>query len=248
MQSGKVTPVIDRRYKLSEVPEAIRYLEQGHARGKVVITVEDNPSLVSANLAANSTNTVGSVLIASELIGMIIGVTIVPIVAALALNRRFQRRNPGKKPYRWGYYFSIMSILGGLGLGLMLEFGVSAVIICGAIYAVLAWFFAQRHYWAWIYLPVEALDGGHWQHRNGLIIPRRQERSRLSPDQDFPFFCGRGSFLDEDESIIPLWIMFAYRQLFGAVGSLRDGRRADQSHRCPPPHERQQRGRHCHLY
>jgi NADPH:quinone reductase-like Zn-dependent oxidoreductase len=40
MQSGKVTPVIDRRYKLSEVPAAIRYLEEGHARGKVVINVE----------------------------------------------------------------------------------------------------------------------------------------------------------------------------------------------------------------
>jgi NADPH:quinone reductase-like Zn-dependent oxidoreductase len=32
-------PVIDRRYPLSEAPEAIRYLEEGHARGKVVITV-----------------------------------------------------------------------------------------------------------------------------------------------------------------------------------------------------------------
>ncbi|PYJ20392.1 MAG: alcohol dehydrogenase [Verrucomicrobia bacterium] len=40
MQSGKVTPVIDRTYKLSEVPAAIAYLEQGHARGKVVITLE----------------------------------------------------------------------------------------------------------------------------------------------------------------------------------------------------------------
>jgi len=40
MQSGKVTPVIDRRYKLSETPEALRYLEKGHARGKVVVTVE----------------------------------------------------------------------------------------------------------------------------------------------------------------------------------------------------------------
>jgi NADPH:quinone reductase-like Zn-dependent oxidoreductase len=40
MQAGKVTPVIDRRYGLSEVPEAIRYLEEGHARGKVVITLE----------------------------------------------------------------------------------------------------------------------------------------------------------------------------------------------------------------
>ena len=39
MAAGKVTPVIDKRYSLSEVPEAIRYLEQGHARGKVVITV-----------------------------------------------------------------------------------------------------------------------------------------------------------------------------------------------------------------
>ena len=40
MQSGKVTPVIDRTYKLNETADALRYLEQGHARGKVVITVE----------------------------------------------------------------------------------------------------------------------------------------------------------------------------------------------------------------
>lgn len=40
MQSGKMTPVIDRTYKLSEVPTALAYLEQGHARGKVVITVD----------------------------------------------------------------------------------------------------------------------------------------------------------------------------------------------------------------
>lgn len=42
MEARKVTPVIDRCYTLSEVPEAIRYLEQGHARGKVVITLECN--------------------------------------------------------------------------------------------------------------------------------------------------------------------------------------------------------------
>jgi NADPH:quinone reductase-like Zn-dependent oxidoreductase len=40
MAAGKVTPVIDKRYNLREVPEAIRYLEEGHARGKVVITLE----------------------------------------------------------------------------------------------------------------------------------------------------------------------------------------------------------------
>jgi NADPH:quinone reductase-like Zn-dependent oxidoreductase len=38
METGKVTPVIDRRYTLNEVPQAMRYLEEGHARGKVVIT------------------------------------------------------------------------------------------------------------------------------------------------------------------------------------------------------------------
>jgi NADPH:quinone reductase-like Zn-dependent oxidoreductase len=38
LEAGKVVPVIDRRYALSETSEAIRYLEEGHARGKVVIT------------------------------------------------------------------------------------------------------------------------------------------------------------------------------------------------------------------
>jgi NADPH:quinone reductase-like Zn-dependent oxidoreductase len=39
IEAGKLTPVIDRTYPLGEVPEAIRYLEEGHARGKVVISV-----------------------------------------------------------------------------------------------------------------------------------------------------------------------------------------------------------------
>jgi NADPH:quinone reductase-like Zn-dependent oxidoreductase len=39
IEAGKVTPVIDRTYPLREVPTAIRYVEDGHARGKVVITV-----------------------------------------------------------------------------------------------------------------------------------------------------------------------------------------------------------------
>jgi NADPH:quinone reductase-like Zn-dependent oxidoreductase len=42
LESGKVVPVIDRGYPLAEVPEAIKYLIAGHARGKVVITVEQN--------------------------------------------------------------------------------------------------------------------------------------------------------------------------------------------------------------
>jgi NADPH:quinone reductase-like Zn-dependent oxidoreductase len=39
IEAGKVKPVIDRMYPLSEVPEAIGYLEAGHARGKAVITI-----------------------------------------------------------------------------------------------------------------------------------------------------------------------------------------------------------------
>jgi NADPH:quinone reductase-like Zn-dependent oxidoreductase len=39
IEAGKITPVIDRTFPLSEAPEAIRYLESGRARGKVVITV-----------------------------------------------------------------------------------------------------------------------------------------------------------------------------------------------------------------
>ena len=40
IQSGKLTPVIDRRYPLSEAAEALRYVEKGHARGKVVLSVD----------------------------------------------------------------------------------------------------------------------------------------------------------------------------------------------------------------
>ncbi|MGH9235700.1 MAG: NAD(P)-dependent alcohol dehydrogenase [Acidimicrobiales bacterium] len=39
IEAGKVTPAVDRTYPLSDAPQAIRYLEQGHARGKVVIAV-----------------------------------------------------------------------------------------------------------------------------------------------------------------------------------------------------------------
>ena len=39
-EAGKVVPIIDRRYPLSETAEALQYLEEGHARGKIVITME----------------------------------------------------------------------------------------------------------------------------------------------------------------------------------------------------------------
>jgi NADPH:quinone reductase-like Zn-dependent oxidoreductase len=41
IEDGKVTPVIDRTYPFAEVPEALRYIERGHARGKVAVSVGD---------------------------------------------------------------------------------------------------------------------------------------------------------------------------------------------------------------
>src|SRR5207253_9541463 len=41
-EAGQIVPVIDRRYPLSEVPEALRYLGEGHVKGKVVISVEQD--------------------------------------------------------------------------------------------------------------------------------------------------------------------------------------------------------------
>ena len=40
LEAGKVVPVIERRYPLNEAAEAVRYVEGGHAQGKVVLTVE----------------------------------------------------------------------------------------------------------------------------------------------------------------------------------------------------------------
>jgi NADPH:quinone reductase-like Zn-dependent oxidoreductase len=42
MQAGKLTPVIDRRYKLAETAQALGYLEQGHAKGKIIIAVDQS--------------------------------------------------------------------------------------------------------------------------------------------------------------------------------------------------------------
>jgi len=40
IQSGKVAPVIDRTYKMNQTADAVRYMEEGHARGKVVVTID----------------------------------------------------------------------------------------------------------------------------------------------------------------------------------------------------------------
>ena len=42
IEAGKVSPAIDRRYPLNEAADAMRYLEEGHARGKIAITISQN--------------------------------------------------------------------------------------------------------------------------------------------------------------------------------------------------------------
>ena len=163
IQTGKVKPVIDRTYPFNQLPEAMRYLEEGHARGKVVITVGDNiePVAPSTN-HLGSANTPSPILIALGLIAVPLLIFIAPIVAALVLNRGFKARHPDKRGYRWGYYFSIMAFIGGLGLGAFLELGFAGVIVCGLIYAALAWAFAQRKHWAWIALTILSFNPIAW--------------------------------------------------------------------------------------
>lgn len=55
MESKEVTPVIDRRFSLREVPEAIRYLEAGHARGKVIVSVRQESSAQTQSAASAGT-------------------------------------------------------------------------------------------------------------------------------------------------------------------------------------------------
>jgi NADPH:quinone reductase-like Zn-dependent oxidoreductase len=164
LESGKVKPVIDRRYPLSQIAEAMRYLEQGHARGKVIVTMEPgaeagpaHPKVASAALRPDAPG-----LVLFEFIAFLFSMLIVPIIIALALNRRFKRRNPEKRSYRWGYYFSIMSFIAVLGLSYLLFESVTAVIGFALLYAVLAWFFAQRHHWAWIALTILSFNPIAW--------------------------------------------------------------------------------------
>ena len=161
MRTGKVTPVIDRRYTLAQAPEAIRYLEEGHARGKVVITMDEGAGTAPSGAAPDPgpAGTTGPALIALAIAAVAIGG---PIVAAFALNRRFSRRNPGKRPYRWGYYVSIQSAIEGLALGIVLESGVGVAIVCAVVYATLAWCFARRQRWAWIALTIASLNPVVW--------------------------------------------------------------------------------------
>jgi NADPH:quinone reductase-like Zn-dependent oxidoreductase len=160
MQSGKVTPVIDRRYKLSEVPDAIRYLEEGHARGKVVITLEeDDPALPIRKNFQTVSASIGPELTLASFLAIAIGA---PIAGAIALNRRFQRLNPGKRPFRWGYYFSLQALVAGICLGIALELGVAVLLGCILLFAWLAWSFARRRHWAWVALTVISLNPLAW--------------------------------------------------------------------------------------
>ena len=180
IQAGKVKPVIDRTYPFNQLPDAMRYLEEGHARGKVVVTVGDNiePVAPSAN-RTGSASTPSPILIALEILAIPFGVLIVPIIAAFVLNRRFKRRNPDKRGYRWGYYFSIMLFIAGLVVGLFMEAGATGVIVCGLIYGLLAWFFAQRQHWAWIVLTILSFNPIAWII-NAIYLRRRWAEDSLA--------------------------------------------------------------------
>ena len=55
-----------------------------------------------------------------------------------------------------------MSFVAAVGLGLLLDFGIIGLIVCGVIYGVLAWSFAQRRHWAWIALTILSFNPIAW--------------------------------------------------------------------------------------
>jgi hypothetical protein len=95
-------------------------------------------------------------------VGLILTVIGLPIVLALVFNHHFQRLNPTKRPYRWGYYLSVQSLFAGIGIGLQLKSGPITVCACAGVYGVLGWFFAHRRHWAWILLTVVSLNPIAW--------------------------------------------------------------------------------------
>jgi hypothetical protein len=180
MQAGKVKAVIDRRYRLGETAEAIRYVEGGHARGKVVISMEPGAegSAAAPSPGASSTGATGTLVLTLLLVAAVVAL---PIAAAQVLNRRFQERNPGKRPYRWGYYLSIQTLVAGVLLGLALESGAAAAIACTAFYGVLAWSFARRRRWAWVALTLLTFNPVAWIANLVYLRKRWSEDSAAAP-------------------------------------------------------------------
>jgi hypothetical protein len=86
----------------------------------------------------------------------------VPIFVAWALHRHFRRRHPAKRPYRWGYYFSVQSFVVAIALGVVFGSGAIAIIGFGVVYGALAWFFAQRKHWAWVTLTLFSFNPVVW--------------------------------------------------------------------------------------
>jgi hypothetical protein len=161
VQTGKMKVVIDKAYPFSQLPDAMRYLETGRARGKVVLTVGDNTEIPASPKPAASAGS-SPALVALGLVGVPLAAFVLPIIAAFVLNRRFRERNPDKRPYRWGYYFGMMTFIGGLLLGRFLDFGLTGVLVCGLLYGLLAWFFAQRCHWAWVALTILSFNPIAW--------------------------------------------------------------------------------------
>jgi hypothetical protein len=174
LESGKVKPVIDRRYPFTQIADAMRYLEQGHARGKVIVSMDpvaETPP-PSSKAPGSALKPAPPAVVLFQLGAFLGGILIAPIIVALVLNRRFKDRNPDKRSYRWGYYFSVMTFVAVLGLSYLLFESLAAVVAVAGVYAVLSWFFAQRQRWAWIALTILSFNPIAWII-NAIYLGRR---------------------------------------------------------------------------
>lgn len=96
------------------------------------------------------------------IIGAIVFAICAPIILACWLNRRFETRFPEKRPYRWGYWYSLWFVYQGLGVGIKLEAGIIGILTAVGIHAILAWFFARRRKWAWVAVTIISCNPLVW--------------------------------------------------------------------------------------
>lgn len=174
MEAGKVTPVIDRTYPLSQVAEAIRYSEEGHARGKVIITMASAATAATSPVPASPT-----IMPSVVLVEILLLIFVVPYVLATILNTRFRRRHPSLRPFLWGYYFCTQTFLTTILFGIFLEWSLPKLLLVALIYALLGWFFARRHHWAWVVLTVASLNPVNWILNSVYLWKRWSEDTRV---------------------------------------------------------------------
>ena len=164
MRTGKLKPVVDRCFRFADTREALRYLEQGRARGKVVVVMDETSAAVLEKPVPpeQPESRLGAWPVALGLLGPVLAALLVPILGALRLQRRARERSPARRGFRWGYWFALEACFLGPLLAALLGCGSLTVLVTLALYVGLALAFVARRREAWIALTVLSFNPLVW--------------------------------------------------------------------------------------